>query len=990
MILTVNVRRATTKAGLKMNLKTLPFFFISIAIIFLTMQAKNAHGNGLLTPEFSAKHGFYQTSFDLIVSSLTANAAIKYTLDGSDPFTSSTALLKSTPATIRIDPESTEGQRAKTPAVVLRTCVFAPDSTMSEIITQTYLFVNKVKELSPDGIRPSVGWPNPTVSASPQAMDYGLDPDVLKDSRYKNLIDGALLDIPTISMVTDLKNLFALNTGIYMNAYQDGKAWERPASIELLNPDGSEGFRIDAGIRIRGGASRDGSNPKHAFRFFFRSEYGQGTLKFPLFENEGVDRFDNVDLRTGQNYSWSFPGHQGEYNTMITDVFSRNLQREMGQPYTRSRFYHLYLNGVYWGLYQTQERPEASFAASYFGGNAEDYDVIKAGDGWPSSVEATDGNLNAYRDVWNISLSGLAGDANYFKLQGLNPDGTRNPNYKALVDIDNLIDFMLIVFYTGNFDCPISKFGQNNTPRNFYCIYNRNGQDGFKFIIHDAEHALRTTAGEGPGIGLYENRVNIGTLTDGNKMVVNDFMQFHPQWLHFKLSDNAEYRIRFADHVYKHFFNQGCMTPEKATALFQFHAQEIEMAIIGESARWGDTYHNPPRTKDDDWLWAVNDIIDNYFPKRTAIVLSQLKGAGLYPGINPPLFKDNEEEISSPTLNVEAGHRIKIQKPSSQNGILQYTVDGQDPRSTGGNIAYSARNGGSEVEVIANATTVIKARILNGTTWSALHEIVLFIDDNANIPRVTEIHYHPLDGDTESDNKYEFLELKNIGTTPINLSQAFFSNGITFTFPSATFIDPDKFIVLASDLEEFNKRYGFLPFGEYAGQLDNGGETIALCKQSGDTLFSMTYKDQAPWPELADGGGYSLVTKETNFAGDLNDPTNWRASYNVNGSPGQDDLPTSSIPILALEEPGGYELEQNYPNPFNPSTRISYTVKSSGKIRLSVFDVLGREVALLVDDVRNAGRYEAVFTGAGLPGGIYLYKLQSQDGEKIKKAVLVR
>jgi hypothetical protein len=62
---------------------------------------------------------------------------------------------------------------------------------------------------------------------------------------------------------------------------------------------------------------------------------------------------------------------------MNRDVFSRDLQREMGVPYTRSRYYHLYLDGVYWGLFQAEERPDAWFAETYLGGEREDYDVVK-------------------------------------------------------------------------------------------------------------------------------------------------------------------------------------------------------------------------------------------------------------------------------------------------------------------------------------------------------------------------------------------------------------------------------------------------------------------------------------------------------------------------------------------------------------------------------------------------------------------------------------
>jgi hypothetical protein len=141
-----------------------------------------------------------------------------------------------------------------------------------------------------------------------------MDPDVVNDACYIELVDDALLALPTISIVTNLNNLFNPTTGIYMNPRNEGIAWERPTSVELIYPDGSEGFQIDAGLRIRGGWSRH------------ESKYGEAKLRYPLFGTEGVDEFENMDLRTSQNYSWSY--YCDSQNTMVRDVFSRYMQRE--------------------------------------------------------------------------------------------------------------------------------------------------------------------------------------------------------------------------------------------------------------------------------------------------------------------------------------------------------------------------------------------------------------------------------------------------------------------------------------------------------------------------------------------------------------------------------------------------------------------------------------------------------------------------------------
>jgi hypothetical protein len=672
---------------------------------------------------------------------------------------------------------------------------------------------------------------------------------------------------------------------------------------------------------------------------------------------------------------------------MISDVFSRDLQREMGQPYTRSRSYHLYINGVYWGLFQTQERSEARYAESYFGGNSEDYDVIKVDDNY--SIEATDGNTAAYSEVWDFCNTGFQTDSVYFRLQGLNSDGTRNLSYKVLVDIDNLIDYMLVIFYSGNFDCPSSAFGGNKGPNNIYCVYNRNRNDGFKFFIHDAEHTLRTTAGEGPGVGIYENRVNIGTLTNYLKMEVSDFSKFHPQWLHFKLSDNKEYRLRFADHVYKHFFNDGCITPEKASELFRSRAKEIEMAIIGESARWGNTYLNPAATKDDHWLPAINDIVNNYIPQRTAIVLNQLKTENLFPSIDPPIFKNLNDTIITDIRDIDPGFVLRIQKPIVTGGKIYYTLNGTDPRSIGGNISASAIDGADSVDVPINSTSLVKARILNGTIWSALREIILCTTGSTTDLKVTEIHYHPLGGDSADHKAYEFLELKNTGANPINLSQAAFIDGMTFTFPYGTILGSGSFIVLASNREEFNNRYGFYPFAAYAGQLDNSGERVTLSAANGDTIFSIEYFDAAPWPMTPDGGGYSLVPTEINPTGDQNDPLKWRASLEIHGSPGRDDVPLSST-LSGMTLPREYSLLQNYPNPFNSTTKIGFSIAKFGLVTLKVYDVLGREVARLVNEAKPAGIYEVSFNSSQLSSGIYFYRLIAGNFSSVKKFVLLK
>lgn len=694
--------------------------------------------------EFSQGRGFQTEPFSLVLTTDTPDAKIYYTLDGELP--------GQTPKPVSTAPTRDSPGKTQTPALsgtlytgpilvqkttCLRAVALKEGWKPSALSTQTYIFVSDVIRQSPTGAQPSTNWPAPSTGGGfggfpwggggGQAIDYGMDPDVVNDARYKDLIEDALLSIPSLSLVTPLANLFDSSTGIYVNALQDGVAWERPVSVELIYPDGTQGFQIDAGLRIRGGYGRQGDNAKHAFRLFFRAEYGTSKLKYPLFGDEGVDSFDKVDLRTESNYSWAFKGSSGDdngsKNTLLRDVFSRDVQGATGQPYTRSRYYHLYLDGQYWGVYQTQERSEARYAASYFGGNSEDYDVAKvnAGPGAPYTIEVTDGTLDAYNRLWQAASQGFGADAAYYKAQGLNPDGMVNPAYERLLDVDNVIDYMICTFYAGDLDAPISSFLQNDRPNNFYAVYNHADPDGFKFFRHDCEHTM---------FNINENRT--GPYSAGSQSPY-----FNPQWLHQQLAANAEYRMRFADHVYRHFFNDGPMTPQAATQILTARKDTIDLAIIAESARWGDAKVAKPRTKDDDWLPQVNFLLNDYFPQRASVVLNQFKAKGWYPSIDAPAFNQHGGAV-------DVGFSLVMTAPS---GDIYYTLDGQDPRLPGGaiNTAHAILYTGP---VALAESTQIRARAFTNV-WSAVHEAVFDVGPVAEGSQISEIVYHPTESDPD-------------------------------------------------------------------------------------------------------------------------------------------------------------------------------------------------------------------------------------------------
>ncbi|MCH8924301.1 MAG: lamin tail domain-containing protein, partial [Planctomycetes bacterium] len=662
-------------------------------------------------------------------------------------------------------------------------------------------------------------------------------------------------------------------------------------SLELIHPDGSPGFQIDAGARPRGNYSARGSNPKHAFRFFFREEYGDKWLDYPLFGDEGVDKFRKLDLRTVQNDSWPFQA--STEMTFLLDVYARDLQRNMGQPYTRSRYHHLYINGQYWGLYQTQERSEQHYGESYLGGDDDDYDIIKATGGPLYQTEATAGTTDAWRDLWSQARNIWAdpSDANYMRVQGLNPDGRRNPDYPVLVDIDNLIDFMIGIIYTGDEDRGLSLPFGNDRPNNFFAARDREGDRGFVFFAQDAEQSFESWHNVN---GLFADRV--GPFFDVNQ---NDFRYSNPQWIHQDLSAHPAYRLQFADRIHDYMFNEGLLTPSGVIAGLQTRADEIDLAIIAESARWGDghpTRVNNPFTQQD-WLDNIQDLYDDFIPRRGDIVLGQLRRAGLYPNVTAPRFNQHGGDVA-------VGFTLTMSVPDSPAGTpIYYTTDGvTDPRAADGSIAGARYTG----PITINDSRLVQARSFVGGAWSALNSSQFTVAgaDATNL-RVSEIMYNPsaateeeierLGVSTVDNDAFEFIELLNISDAAISLVDVFFSNGVDFNFSGSnvTSLAAGQRVLVVRSEAAFAARYGDPLVGLIAGEfvntgLSNNGETLTLLDRFGETIDRVSYENG--WFGITAGKGFSLTLRdESDTVADPNVSDVWRPSSERGGSPGEAD-----------------------------------------------------------------------------------------------------
>ena len=826
--------------------------------------------------KFSIDRGFHSAPVSVAITCETPGAVIRYTRNGDTP-TASTGFVYSAPVEIST-------------TTVLRAAAFLDGYLPSNVDTHSYLFPDDIIVQSPDGAAPS-GWPAGSVNG--QRFDYGMDPDVVGPAVTPGTLKAALQAIPTISLVTDQPNLTDASTGIYTSPQSRGEDAERPVSMEIINDPMNPkpgGFQQNAGLRIRGGFSRSPANPKHSFRLRFRSIYGKGKMDYPLFGDTTPTNFEGFDLRTSQDASWAYLG--SAKNTFLRDEVSRATQVLIA-PGSRIRYVHVYLNGQYWGLYNTDERPNKGYGAQYFGGDEDDFDVVKTS-GYPGGhrTEASDGTMavgSGWHQLWSGARAVRAdpSNSNYFKLMGLGEDGSTPTSDPVVLDAVNLADYLLVLFYMGGNDGPVSDYvGASN---NWFGVRDRTETTGFRFFIHDFEQSLGLESGNNQRVG----RGSLLRPWSDTVSGVDDYSRSNPEFIHEDLAWNLEYRTLFGDRAHRHLFNNGAMTDANVLSRMADLATMIDTAIWGESARWGDSVRSTPFVRTD-WLAANERLFDfirfgtngSSGPGRVAEVLRQLRGYDggskpLYPLVDAPVFSQHGGAIPNGGTNLTIAH--------TNPGInsLYYTTDGTDPRIVGGDVSTSANLYSAALPLDAWTTTV-KVRVLNGSDWSALGEAVFFRSDPPPLA-ITEILSTPLQpspaeaaaGFTDKDD-FEFIELMNIGLEALNLRDIRFVNGIDCTLADVVLAPGERGVVVRRPTA-FRARYGDVPriIGTFSLNLADGGEQLALSSASGAILSDFAFDTSAPWS--VGPAGSSLVLRDPGL--DPSSEANWRSSLSVGGSP---------------------------------------------------------------------------------------------------------
>lgn len=553
----------------------------------------------LPAPQFSVSRGFFESTFTLEIQSPIAGGEIIYTLDGSAPTLINGEIYQQP---LLIDRTS-----------VVRATVMTATEGPGKIATHTYLFPASVV-YQPDTIP---GYPDDwgdfsTIPGKAPA-DYGMDPEITQSEAYRDSIIAALNALSSISLVTHKDHFFSHRVdpdsgGIYIHTGPPtggfGEGWERPVSFEYLHPNGQEGIQADCGIRIQGGHSRvPEKNPKHSFRVVFRTKYGPKKLEYDFFGGEATTTFNTLVMRAGFNQTWlHWSGSQRRISQYINDSWVKDTYRKMGHLSAHNRFVHLYINGLYWGVYNLSERMDKEFMATYLDGKESEFDVIK------DFAEVADGNKEAWDEMMEMALDTTA----FMRIQGKTEQGEADTSLINYLNAENLMDYMILNFYIGNRDWD---------HHNWVAVRNReNPSEGFAFLPWDSERSF---------IGLRDN-------------VVHERNENRPSFLFQQFRNDIRFRSLFAERVKTLLGTEGYLSPDSVMAGWKIRSDEIALAIIAESARWGDYRRDlhpysddnfDLYTKHDHWDVEQERLMKNYFPFRSDTVYRQLLEIGL--GVDP-------------------------------------------------------------------------------------------------------------------------------------------------------------------------------------------------------------------------------------------------------------------------------------------------------------------------------------------------------------------
>jgi hypothetical protein len=294
-----------------------------------------------------------------------------------------------------------------------------------------------------------------------------------------------------------------------------------------------------------------------------------------------------------------------------------------------------------------------------------------------------------------------------------------------------------------------------------------------------------------------------------------------------------------------------------------------------------------------------------------------------------------------------------------------------------------------EVGSLNSKTITIDYNMAATGTFNAVFELAGSADVNIVI---NEINYN---SSPEKDTK-DWVELYNAGNTSVNLKNWIISDDGAesgYTFPSDIILTPGMYIVVCRNMAAFRlvRTEAVNTTGDINFGLSSTGDDINLFDPEGNLIDFVNYTPNLPWPTDANGTGASIEL--VNPLADNNTGSNWKSSPN-GGTPGILNLRTLPLNIKNEFSASGCSLHC-FPNPFRDYTTLRIEAHASGKYKLEVYDLQGRLLNILANQIVESGAYYIDWDGRDysnnmLPGGVYIIRMSGENQYCNLKVIILK
>ncbi|MEO0469020.1 MAG: lamin tail domain-containing protein [Bacteroidota bacterium] len=545
----------------------------------------------------------------------------------------------------------------------------------------------------------------------------------------------------------------------------------------------------------------------------------------------GVSRINYPLFPGKEETNWSGfklrSGGNYRHNRRIVDAVSHQIiDGALDIDHQSSRHVALYLNGEYWGLYNIRDRMNKSYVEAHYPDiNSDSLDLIKLPRADASFrhwiyEEVSEGDNQAYHAMEDFAVA----------------NSLNNPaNYaymKSVLDMDSYLDYYIANLYYNNFDWP----GNNMK------VWRPREEGGkWRWMMFDLDFNIIGNIGPTNQDLLNQILNNTGTGSQRNPIACQLFRQ---------LMENDEFEAELIQRMNTYLVAVWDTT--RIYPIFDQMRNSMRSEVDADYNRWGGWNLSTWNTQMD-----LND--DKY-------------------AIRP----ENVKQMFENTLGLAGRFQLNLNVNAATHGEVVLH----------NNHFRVANNHSGEYHVnVPIRLTAVPEPGYRFSHWqeTGLTDVSIYESYAVNTTRtpvfvaapdivINEIHYHPTNG-----NAYEFIELYNPDSIARDISGYTFEKGITYTFPDGSIIQPGEYILLAADSTNYQGN-GYRVLQWQSSRLDNGGESLLLVNQIGDSIDFVKYDDTSPWDELADGKGPSLELIGPELDNAL--AGNWLASAPMGGTPG--------------------------------------------------------------------------------------------------------